>query len=104
MKKLSITITVPDECDDIAPEIIFDDFANSLTHNWQIELSDDADTQRLDWLENNGEPFRLTYEHGFPTMNNSHPPRWRFWSFNEGTTHRPTAREAIDAAMKGEMP
>lgn len=63
-----------------------------------------TDSERLNYLEQHGEMLHLTYQRGYPTMDNSQPPKWRFWSPAEGNTSRPTAREAIDAAIKQEKP
>ena len=58
------------------------------------------DQERLDWLAENFHTHTFRYNAGQPTMNNTSPPHWRFWSPNEGTTSRSSIREAIDEAMR----
>jgi hypothetical protein len=62
------------------------------------------DTERLNWLEENFELHSFRFYKGFPTMDNSNPPCWRLWTRKEGTTTRPTLREAIDAATEEVTP
>lgn len=59
-----------------------------------------TDTERLDFAEENWERNSFRFCRGHPTMDNSSPPRWSVWTYNEGTTTRPTLRDAIDAAME----
>ena len=59
-----------------------------------------TDTERLDWLEKHFESNSFRFVTGRPTMDNSSPPHWSLWTYNEGRTSRPTLREAIDAAIE----
>lgn len=61
-----------------------------------------SDTERLNWLEDNFYSNSLRFIPGSPTMDGSHPPRWSLWTYKEGTTTRPTLREAVDAAIEQE--
>lgn len=63
-----------------------------------------SDTERLDYAEKNWEMHSLRFNRGQPMMDNSYPPHWSVWTYNEGKTTRPTLREAIDAAMDANPP
>lgn len=56
-----------------------------------------TDTERLDWFEEHVNDFRYIREE--LKMNNIVFSHWHVWTYKEGSTRRPTLREAIDASM-----